>query len=56
VPERDGSRAALLDDRLRVRPVGGAGGGITGVADRNLPGEAAELLLAEDLGDESHVA
>ena len=56
VAERDGSRAALLDDRLRVRPVRRAGGGVARVADRHLAGEAAELLLAEDLGDEAHVA
>jgi len=56
VAERDRSRAALLDDRLSVRPVRGAGGGVARVSDRDLAGEPAQLLLAEDLGDETHVA
>jgi hypothetical protein len=36
VPERDRARAPVLDDRLRVRPLGGAGGRVAGVPDRQL--------------------
>jgi hypothetical protein len=56
VAESHGARPALLDDRLCVRPVCGSGGGVARVADRDLAGEPAELLLAEDLRDEAHVA
>ena len=56
VAERDGARAAVLDERLRVRPLRRAGRRVAVVADRDLAAQAAELLLVEDLGDEPEVA
>ncbi len=56
VAESDGARAAVLHERLRVRPLRGAGRRVAVVADRDLAVEAAELLLVEDLGDESEIA
>ena len=56
VPERHDALAAVLDDRLRVRPVRRAGRRVARVADRDLALEAAQVLLVEDLGDEAHVA
>ena len=54
--ERDGAHAAVVDERLRVRPVNAAGRRVARVADRDLAGERLQLLLVEDLGDEAHVA
>ncbi len=54
--ERDRARAPVLDQRLRVRPLRRAGRRVARVADRELPVQAAQLLLVEDLGDEAHVA
>ena len=54
--ERDGARAPLLNYWLRVRPVGRARRGVARVPDRDLAGQAAQLLLVEDLCDEAHVA
>jgi hypothetical protein len=54
--ERDGPCPALLDDRLRVRPVRRARCGVARVPDGHLAGQAAELLLTEDLRYEAHVA
>jgi len=55
VPQRDRPRRPVLDEWLRVRPVRRAGRGVTGVSDRDLAVEAAELLLVEHLRDEAHV-
>ena len=56
VPERDRPRPALVDERLRVRPLRRAGRRVAGVADRDLALQALELALVEDLRDEAHVA
>ena len=56
VPERDGAPAAVLDQRLRVRPLRRAGRRVARVADRDVAVQAAQLLLVEDLRDEAHVA
>ena len=56
VPERDRAPAAVLDQRLRVRPVRRAGRRVARVADRGVAVQAAQLLLVEDLRDEAHVA
>ena len=56
VAEGYGPRAAVLDERLRVRPLRRAGRRVAVVADRDLAAQAAELLLVEDLGDEPEVA
>ena len=55
-PTRDRARGAVLDDRLRVHPLDAAGRRVAGVADRELPVEPADVLLAEDLRDEAEVA
>ena len=56
MPERDRAPMPALDQRLRVRPVGRAGGRVARVADRGVAVQAAELLLVENLRDEAHVA
>ena len=56
VPERDGARAPMVHERLRVRPVHAAGGRVPRVPDRDLAGQRLQLLLVEDLGHEAHVA
>ena len=56
VPEGHRPGLAVLDDRLRVRPVRRAGRRVARVADRDLTLEPAQVLLVEDLGDEAHVA
>ena len=56
VAERDRARAAVLDDRLRVRPLRRAGRRVARVPDRELAVEPAEVLLVEDLRDEAHLA
>ena len=56
VAERDRPRAAVVDERLRVRPVRRAGGRVARVPDRGLAAQAAQLLLVEDLRDEAEVA
>ena len=54
--ERDRSRGAVVDDRLGVRPVRAAGRRVARVADRDLARQRRELLLVEDLRDETHLA
>ena len=56
VPEGDGSRRALMDERLRVLPVGATGGRVPRVPDRDIAGECRELLLVEHLRHEPHLA
>ena len=56
VAERDRARAAVVDERLRVRPVRRAGRRVARVADRDVAGERLQVLLVEDLRDEAHVA
>ena len=56
VPERDGARLAVVDERLRVRPLGAAGRRVPRVADRDLAAQAPEAPLVEDLADEAHLA
>ena len=56
VPERDRARAAVVDERLRVRPVHAARRRVARVPDRDLAGQRLQLLLVEDLGHEPHVA
>src|SRR5439155_6952597 len=56
VAERDGARAPVLDEGLRVRPLRRAGRRVAVVADRYLAAQAAQLLLVEDLGDQPEVA
>ena len=52
----EGQRAvrAFDVDRLGVLLLAGAGGGVAGVADGDVAGEVAEVVLIEDLGDEAH--
>ena len=52
----DRARAPMVDQGLRVRPLGGARRRVAGVADRDLAVQTAHLLLVEDLRDEAHVA
>ena len=47
VPERDGARAAVMDQRLRVRPLVGAGRRVAGVADRDLAGSACSCCSSK---------
>ena len=56
VPERDGARAPVVEERLRVRPGRRAGRRVARVADRDLAAEAVKLLLVEHLRDEPEVA
>ena len=56
VPERDRAGAAVVDERLGVRPVARPGGRVAGVADRDLAVQTAQLFLAEDLRNEADVA
>ena len=56
VPERDGAGAAVMDERLRVLPRVGARRRVAVVADRELAGEAVQLLLVEHLRHEPEVA
>ncbi len=56
VPERDRARAAVVEQRLRVRPRRRAGRRVARVADRDLAAQAVELLLVEHLRDEAEVA
>ena len=56
VAERDGARAPVLDERLRVRPLRRARGRVARVPDRDLPLQRVQLLLVEDLRDEPEVA
>ena len=53
--ERDRPGTSVLDDGLCVRPVGRAGRRVARVPDRELAAQSAELLLVEDLGDETHI-
>ena len=54
----DGERAAAGVDAagLRVGEHGAAGGGVAGVADRDVAGEPARIGVVEVLGDEPHAA
>src|SRR5437868_7357003 len=56
VPERDRACAAVVDERLRVRPVRRAGRRVAGVTDRDLTVQSAQLLLGEDLRHEAEIA
>ena len=56
VPERDRARAAVLHERLRVRPLRRARRRVARVADRDLAAQAVELLLVEHLRDEPEIA
>ena len=56
VAERDRAGAAVMDERLRVRPVHAARRRVTRVTDRDLAGQRLQLLLVEDLRHEPHVA
>ena len=56
VPERDRAGAAVVDERLRVLPRVRARRRVARVADRELAGEAVQLLLVEHLRDEPEVA
>src|SRR5439155_24811797 len=56
VAQRDRAPPAVLDERLRVRPLRRAGRRVAVMADRDLAAEATKLLLVEDLGDETEVA
>ena len=55
VAERDAAAVVLAVGRLRVLPRAGAGGGVAGVADGDVAGEAAEGDLVEDLRDEAEL-
>ena len=55
VGERD-LAPVVAPDRLGVLPGAAAGGRVANVADRHVAVERAELLLVEDLGDETRVA
>ncbi len=55
VPERDDSRAAVVDERLCVRPVRRPCRRVARVPDRDIALEPAQRLLREDLRDEAHV-
>ena len=46
----------VAPDRLRVLPGAAAGGRVAHVADRHVALQRPQLLLVEDLGDESRVA
>ena len=56
VPERDGSRSSVVDQRLRVRPPVRARRRVPRVPDGELARKGLELLLVEDLRHEAHVA
>ena len=56
VAEGDRARGAVVDDRLRVRPVHAAGRRVARVPDRDLSRERGELLLVEHLRHEAHLA
>ena len=52
---RTARREACAQGRLRVLPVGRAGGGVPGVADRDMAPQARQGRLVEDLGDQAEV-
>jgi hypothetical protein len=56
VPERDRARAAVVEQRLRVRPGVRAGRRVASVSDRDLAVQAREVLLVEHLRHEAEVA
>ena len=56
VAERDRPRAAVVHDRLGVRPVRRAGRRVARVPDRELAAKTLELLLGEHLRHEPHLA
>ncbi len=56
VTERDRPRAAVVDERLRVRPLVRSRRRVARVADRDLARKRLELLLVEHVGDEAHLA
>ena len=47
---------AVMDERLRVRPLVRAGGRVARVADRGLARKRVQLLLVEHVRDEAHLA
>ena len=55
VAEGEGAVADLAEHRLGIGPLGGAGRGVAGVADRHVPFEAREHLLVEYLWDEAEL-
>src|SRR5712691_12678255 len=56
VSQRDRARGTVLYERLRVPPLRRAGRRVARVADGDLPSQAAQLLLVEDLRHKAHVA
>ena len=53
---RERAVGAVDADGLGVLLAAGAGGGVAGVADGDVAGKVAEVVLLEDLGDEAHAA
>ena len=51
--DADGAEAVTGDEGLNVLEHGGAGGGVSDVADGGGAGELAQLRLGEDFGDEA---
>ena len=47
--------SVVAERRLRVLPGGGAGRGVAGVPDREVPAQAAQRRLVEDLADQPEV-
>ena len=56
VAQRERAVGAVDADGLGVLLAAGAGGGVAGVADGDVAGEVAEVVLLEDLRDEAHAA
>ncbi len=55
VAQRDRPGRGRPERRLGVLPHAGAGGGVAGVADREVAAQRAEVALVEDLRDQAHV-
>ena len=53
--ERDRAAAAVVDERLRVRPLVRPRRRVPRVADRGLARKGLQLLLVEDVRDEAHL-
>jgi hypothetical protein len=56
VRDRDGSRAAVVEQRLDVRPRVGAGRRVARVPDREVSSEPRQVPLVEHLRHEAEVA
>ena len=56
VAERDRARAAVVDERLRVRPLRSSRSSSSACGRSRVAVQAAQLLLVEDLRHEPHVA